>query len=111
MIKVLKKNREFKKVYKCGKYFVSPYTVLYLLRNNEGENRIGISISKKVGNSVKRHRIKRLYREVYRLKENELNKGYDLILVAREKASELDYKKACNDLRRLFKRSKIMDSE
>ncbi len=108
LIKALKKTREFKKVYKNKKYYVSPFTVLYIIPNNREENRIGISISKKVGNSVVRHRLKRLYREVYRLRENELEKGFDLVIVARKKAVELDYKKTWKDLNILFKKSKIL---
>lgn len=111
MIKALKKSGEFQKVYKSGKYFISPYTILYILPNNEKDNRLGISISKKVGNSVIRHRIKRLYREVYRNRKKELKKGYDLILVARKKASKLDFNTTTCDLRRLFKKSKILESE
>ncbi len=76
--------------------------------NNLDEIRLGITVSKKVGNSVVRHRVKRLYREVCRLRENELEKGYDLVIVARKKAAELDFKKTWKDLNILFRKSKLL---
>ena len=66
----LKKNSDFKNVYTRGKSYANKYLVMYVLENNPGKNRIGISVSKKVGNSVVRHRITRLVRESYRLHEN-----------------------------------------
>lgn len=79
----LKKNREFQAVYQQGKSFANKYLVMYLKKNESGKNRIGISVSKKVGNSVVRHRITRLLRESYRLNEERLAAGYDLVVVAR----------------------------
>ncbi len=109
MFKSIKKNWEFKKVYNHGKYFVSPYTVVYLYPNKEGEKRLGITVSKKVGNSVERHRIKRIYKEVCRLNEAKIKNGYDIILVARKKAAELDFKIAWKDLMELFKKGKLLE--
>lgn len=110
MFESIKKNWEFRKVYNHGKYFVSPYTVVYLLPNKEGEKRLGITVSKKVGNSVVRHRLKRLYKEVCRLNDANIKGGYDIVLVARKKAAELDFKMAWNDLIRLFKKGKLLEN-
>ena len=65
----LKKNHQFQFVYKNGKSYANKYLVMYVEENGTGRNRIGISVSRKVGNSVVRHRITRLVRESYRLHE------------------------------------------
>ena len=87
----LKKNSDFKNVYTHGKSFANKYLVMYVLENNLGKNRIGISVSKKVGNSVVRHRVTRLIRESYRLQENIFNSGLDIVVVARNSASTVKY--------------------
>mgnify|MGYP003207543763 CR=1 FL=1 len=74
----LKKNRDFQNVYKKGTSFANSYLVMYILENGLQENRIGISVSKKVGNSVVRHRITRLIRESYRLNEQKFVGGLDI---------------------------------
>ena len=79
----LKKNRDFQNVYKKGTSFANSYLVMYILENGLQENRIGISVSKKVGNSVIRHRITRLIRESYRLNEHLFVRGLDIVVVAR----------------------------
>ena len=66
-INSIKKNEELQKIYRTGKSYANKYLVMYLLENGMGENRLGISVSKKVGNSVVRHRITRLIRESHRL--------------------------------------------
>ena len=87
----LKKNSDFKNVYTHGKSFANKYLVMYMLENEMGKNRIGISVSKKVGNSVVRHRITRLIRESYRLHENIFNSSLDIVIVARNSASTVGY--------------------
>ena len=87
----LKKNRDFQNVYKNGKRFTNKYLVMYVLENNTNKNRLGISASKKVGNSVVRHRITRLVRESYRLHENIFNSGLDIVVVARKNAASVGY--------------------
>ena len=87
----LKKNSDFKLVYSRGKSYANKYLVMYMLENNLGKNRIGISVSKKVGNSVVRHRVTRLVRESYRLHENIFNSGLDIVIVARNSASRVGY--------------------
>ena len=87
----LKKNSDFKNVYTRGKSYANKYLVMYMLENNQDINRLGISVSKKVGNSVVRHRITRLVRESYRLHENIFNSGLDIVVVARKGASTVTY--------------------
>lgn len=87
----LKKNRDFRTVYRKGKSYANKYLVMYIMENHQNRNRLGISVSKKVGNSVVRHRIIRLVRESYRLHENIFNSGLDIVVVARGCASEASY--------------------
>lgn len=94
----LKKNEEFKKVYARGKSVVTPYLVLYFMRNNTEYNRLGISVSKKVGNSVVRNRVKRLIREAFRLNSLPLRNGLDLVLIARVRMNQADFKTTAKHL-------------
>ena len=87
----LKKNDDFRTVYKKGVSYANKYLVMYVLKNNQNKNRLGISISKKVGNSVVRHRFCRLVRESYRLHEEVFNSGLDIVVVARTSAKECRY--------------------
>ncbi len=95
----LKKNKDFQFIYRNGKSRANRYLVIYLLRRCEEENpdalknrnRIGISVSKKVGNSVVRHRLTRLIRESYRLNEKKFVGGLDLIVIARPGAKERNF--------------------
>lgn len=79
----LKKNRDFNFVYKDGKSLANRYLVMYIKKNEKNKNRFGISVSKKVGNSVIRHRVTRLIRESVRLHDEKIEQGYDIILIAR----------------------------
>ena len=87
-INSLKNSSEFKRVYQCGKSFANKNLVMYVLEKNDKENRLGISVSKKVGNSVVRHRVTRVIRECCRLHEKELIQGLDIVIVARPLAKE-----------------------
>lgn len=88
----LKKNTDFQNVYNNGKSYANKYLVMYVLENNSNKNRVGISVSKKVGNSVIRHHITRLIRESYRLQEDVFNSGLDIVIIARAAAREKKYK-------------------
>ena len=85
------KNKDFQEVYKKGKSYANKYLVMYVLQNHTEENRLGISVSKKVGNSVVRHRITRLIRESYRLNQSQFKKGYDIVVIARATAKDKTY--------------------
>ncbi len=79
----LKKNDDFRRVYRKGRSKANQNLVLYVYKNGLEENRLGVSVSKKVGNSIVRHHMTRLIREVYRLHEDEFNIGLDLVVVVR----------------------------
>lgn len=87
----LKNSREFGKVYDRRESFANKYLVMYLRPNSLDYSRIGISVSKKVGNSVIRHRVTRLIRECYRLNRDKLKTGYDIVVVARVSAKGKNY--------------------
>ena len=87
----LKNSLEFGNVYKRGKSYANKYLVMYIVDNGLEINRLGISVSKKVGNSVVRHRITRLIREAYRLHQDELIKGKDIVVVARVNSKGKNY--------------------
>ena len=87
----LKKNRDFQKVYRLGKSYANKYLVMYILENHTERNRIGISVSKKVGNSVIRHHLTRLIRESYRLQEDMFHSGWDIVIIARASAKEVGF--------------------
>nr|WP_317449875.1 ribonuclease P protein component [uncultured Sellimonas sp.] len=87
----LKKNKDFQLTYKKGKSYANRYLVMYVRENGTSGNRLGLSVSKKVGNSVVRHRVTRLLRESYRLQEEHFRRGYDVIVIARASAKDRSY--------------------
>ena len=91
MLESIKKNDEFKTVYECGKSYANKYLVMYVHRNDKGRNRLGISVSKKVGNSVVRHRIARLLRESFRLNDEKFHSSWDIVVIARAGAKGKNY--------------------
>ena len=104
----LKSNRDFKNVYSKGKSYANKYLVMYVLENGTDRNRLGISVSKKVGNSVVRHRLTRLVRESYRLQENIFNSGLDIVVVARVNAKEIGFKEVESALLHVSRLHKII---
>jgi len=104
----IKKNFDFQKVYKNGKSYANKYLVMYVYKNDYVENRIGISVSKKVGNSVVRHRVTRLIRESYRLNKKMFNSGLDIVIIARIGAKEKGYKEIESAFMHLVKLHKIL---
>jgi len=87
----IKKNKDFQKVYKYGKSYANRLLVMYVVKNNLDKNRIGISVSKKVGNSIVRHRLTRLIRESYRLNERLFLNDLDMVVIARPGAKGKSY--------------------
>jgi len=79
----LKKNKDFQHVYKNGRSYANRYLIMYCMENDRTINRLGISVSKKIGNSVVRHRFTRLVREAYRLRETMFRTGLDIVVIAR----------------------------
>ena len=87
----LKKTKDFHIVYNYGDSKADSYLVMYVRPNGLNENRLGISVSKKIGNSVVRHHLTRLIRESYRLHEEMFNSGLDIVVVVRNRARDCSY--------------------
>ena len=107
----LKKNYQFRFVYNRGKSIANRLLVMYVVRNGTDGNRFGISVSKKVGNSVVRSRITRLLRESYRLSESKFLAGYDIVVIARASAKEATYREVESALMHLLNKQKLIKSE
>ncbi len=88
----LRSNMEFRKVYSGGKTYWNRNLVLYVRKNNLSHNRVGYSITKKVGNSVVRNKIRRRMKEIYRLNLSELKGDYDLIFIPKKNVVDISYK-------------------
>lgn len=84
-MKTLKKNYEFQNVLKKGKFYIGKQITIYITKNREEANQFGIAISKKTCNAVKRNFIKRKIRENYRLIQNKLAKGYNIVFLWNKK--------------------------
>ena len=105
----LKKNRDFQRVYHKGKSYANRIFVMYVAENHSLSNRLGISVSKKIGNSVVRHRITRLVRESYRLHEDNFRRGVDLVVIARAGAKGISYREAESAILHLAGLHKILN--
>lgn len=108
MFQKIKKNSDFLNVYHYGKSCANKYLVMYVLKNNLGENRFGITVSKKVGNSVVRHRVTRLIRESIRLQEANFLEEYDIVIIARNTAKDRKYKDIEGALLHLGRKQNIL---
>lgn len=104
----LKKNEDFRRVYQKKRSMANKLLVIYILKNKYKYNRVGFTVSKKVGKSVIRNRVKRLLRESYRLNEEKLLQGYDIIFIARDTASKASYKEIESAMLHLFKKTKLI---
>lgn len=103
----LKKTSEFSKVYKRGKSFADKNIVIYYMPNHLPFCRVGFSISKKVGNSVIRNRVRRLIKEAYRLNFGNLV-GYDIVFVARVQSNQVEFHEMEKSLKYIFRKIAII---
>ena len=104
----MKDSASFRKVYREGKSYANKYLVMYLLENGTEGNRVGISVSKKVGNSVVRHRTVRLIRESYRLQEDKIGRGYDMVVVAKKNEKGRSYQEIASAFLHLCRLHRIL---
>lgn len=105
--KSLKKNYQFRTVYNKGKSIANRYLVVYVLKNGRNFNRIGFSVSKKVGISVVRSRVTRLIRENYRLSEKKVKRGFDIVVIARTSCGDASFKNIGGALLHLIKKHNL----
>ncbi|MFA5523717.1 MAG: ribonuclease P protein component [Tissierellales bacterium] len=87
----LKSNRDFRKTYDKGKSIANKYLVIFFVKNQLENNRVGIAVTKKLGNSVVRNKIRRRIREAYRLNNDKVKQGYDIVFLSRVGAKEVGY--------------------
>jgi ribonuclease P protein component len=108
-ISTLKKNYEFKNVLSKGKFYIGNQVIIYILKNKFNENRLGIALSSKLCNAVKRNRIKRVIRACYQENIKNTNLGHDIVIIWNKKAdvSDLSYKIIHEDMRKIFLNSGI----
>lgn len=106
----LKLNHIFRKLYHTAGY-ANGYIVLYARRNRTESNRVGITVSKKLGHAVVRNRIRRRLREVYRLNEEKFLPGFDIVVVARSRAVEASFPVLTKSYLDLAKRAGILRPE
>ena len=118
MIYRLKKNFEFKFVYRRGKSVANELLVMYMFKNKRNKdnekipyNRLGVSVCKKVGNSVVRSRSKRLISESFRLNYNCMLKGYDFIFIARNPIVDKNYFDVEKSMMNLIKKAGLYNNE
>ena len=106
----LKKNNDFRIVYRRGKSVSNRYLVLYKFPNKTNQNRLGISVSKKVGNSVIRSRVTRLIRESYRGHEDKVSTGWDLVFIARNPANGATFHEITQAMENVFRKHKLYEN-
>ncbi len=113
MTKILpiKKNYEFQRIYKKGRFYVGRYMVLYALPNNKDCKRLGIAVGKKVGKSVKRNRLKRIIRENFRQYDDFLQEGNDYLIVARNTEELPGYHDIRREMKYLFRKLGVFNEE
>ena len=109
--KSIKDDRVFRQLYKKGKSLAFPTVVVYYRKNRQSVNQLGLTTTKKIGKAVARNRARRLMREAYRLLENDIAKGYDIILVARSKTPFVLMDEVKNDLTRAFTKAGMIAGE
>ncbi|MCD7748932.1 MAG: ribonuclease P protein component [Oscillospiraceae bacterium] len=94
----LRTNNDFRRVYKRGTSAVRPCLVLYARKNKRQENRLGLTVTTKIGKAHTRNRVRRRLREIYRLHETEFRPGYDWVIVARSRAVQASYQRLEKEL-------------
>lgn len=106
----IRKNRDFKRVYSKGKCISGAVVVVYYLKNARlgSKNRLGITVSTKIGKAVVRNRVRRIIREAYRACESSISAGYDIVIVARGRACGLKSTDIAASLLEAFKGTPLL---
>ena len=106
----LKLNHIFRRLYHTNGQ-ANGFLVLYARKNRTQENRVGITVSKKLGKAHVRNRVRRRLREIYRLNEDKFQPGWDIVVVARSKAIEAPFDKLTKAYLGLAKKAGILADE
>ena len=105
----VKENYEFRRIYAKGKSGVSPYLVVYCRPNRRNNNRLGVTVSAKLGHAVVRNRVRRRLREIFRLSQSEMKQGYDIIIVARSRAVTATYQELTKAYLRVCEKLELLE--
>lgn len=105
----IKKNEEFQRVFKHGKSFANRQFVVYVCdAPDQQEFRIGLSVSKKIGNAVMRNRIKRYIRQSFFEMKEELLQDRDYIIIARHPAAKYDFHETKKSLQHVLRIARVV---
>ncbi|QED49949.1 ribonuclease P protein component [Cytobacillus dafuensis] len=108
----VKKNKEFQEAFKKGKSFANRQFVVYSLKKPDQEHfRIGLSVSKKIGNAVTRNQIKRYVRQAFHELEHEIHNQYDYIIIARKPVADMEFHEIKKSLMHVLKISKVLTKQ
>ncbi|MGM9950789.1 MAG: ribonuclease P protein component [Lysinibacillus sp.] len=108
----IKKNEEFQKVFKSGKSFANRQFVVYCLKKGEQtEFRIGLSVSKKIGNAVTRNQIKRYIRQTFLELKDDVRQDMDYVIIARNQAATLDFHETKKSLEHVLRIAKVLNKK
>ena len=104
----IRKNMEFKNIYKVGKNYWNRNLILYVKKNGLNETRVGYTITKKIGNAVTRNKIRRRMKEIYRLHFHNIKEGYDLVFIAKRGVKDIPYKELEGSMIHILNISKLL---
>ena len=107
----LKENHEFRRLYHKGASAVSGSMVIYCRKNRMDHNRLGITVSVKLGHAVVRNRARRRLREVFRLNSGALRQGYDFVIVARGRTLTASWKELNDTFLRLCRKLDLLEEK
>lgn len=105
----IKKDKEFQKVFKEGKSFANRQFIVYRYKKEGQEQfRIGLSVSKKIGNAVTRNRIKRYIRQAFLEMKDEVQNDMDYIIIARHQAASIDFHETKKSLQHVLRIARVL---
>lgn len=106
--KVINENRDFKRIYIRGKSLASSCLVTYVMKSKHGDTRVGITTSKKTGNAVHRNRARRVIRAAFGCLREKIEKGFDIVFVARAKTSSVKMRVVLKEMEYHFKKLGVL---
>ena len=106
----LKLNHIFRRLYSTSGHG-NGFLVLYARKNHSATNRVGLTVSKKLGCAVVRNRVRRRLREIYRLNEHLFAPGWDIVVVARSRCIKADFQKLTQAYLSLAEKAGILEAQ
>lgn len=104
----LRNNEDFKKVYRKGKNYWNRNLVMYVMKNKLNRSRVGFTVTKKIGNSVVRNRVKRRMKEIFRENVSNIKEEYDIIIIPKRNVVDIDYDQLKSAMIHIFKLANIL---